>query len=114
MPLPKNILTTRGRYLSCLKRIKARTPTLTIRGFTICCANELENSTEEKFDWENALIDATITSCVTFFSTLGGVSVAGLSALAGLEASIISALGQFFVFLALKRGIVQPKKTDKL
>jgi len=32
---------------------------------------------EKKFDWGNALIDATITSAITFFSTLGGGAFSG-------------------------------------
>lgn len=65
---------------------------------------------EKKFDWENALIDATITSAVTFFSALGGGTAAGLESIPGVKAALIAAFAQFFVFLALKRGIVQQRE----
>jgi hypothetical protein len=64
----------------------------------------------QKFDWADALVDAVIISGLTFFSTLGGGSVAGLDLMAGLKAATIAASAQFFVFLALKRGIVQSKQ----
>ena len=98
------------RKLGCLEKIKIRNPTLTIRGFMVRCAGQATGSMEQKFDWENALIDAVITSGVTFFSSLGGGVVAGLDSQSGIEAAAIAALAQFFVFLALKRGIVQSKE----
>lgn len=93
----------------CLKR-KKFTPTLTIKGFIVHCSNTLTSVVESKFDWSNAIIDAAIISCLTFFSTLGGGSVAGLDGLSALKAASIAACAQFFVFLALKRGIVQSKE----
>jgi hypothetical protein len=44
---------------------------------------------------------------LTFFSTLGGGSVAGLEGISALKAATIAACAQMFVFLALKRGIIQ-------
>ena len=88
------------------------TPTLTIKGFFIYCTNKITNATEHRFDWENALIDAAIISAVTFFSTLGGGAVAGISAIHTIEAAVVAALSQFFVFLALKRGLIQPKEAQ--
>jgi hypothetical protein len=99
-----------GKYLYVAKKVNTRIPTLTIRGFMVYCTNKVTNVTEQKFDWENALIDAAITGGVTFFSALGGGAVAGLDSIAGLKAAIIASLAQFFIFLALKRGIVQPKE----
>lgn len=64
---------------------------------------------EKKFDWADALVDAAIISGLTFFSTLGGSSVAGLSMVGGLKTASVAAFAQFFVFLALKRGIAQSK-----
>jgi hypothetical protein len=84
-------------------------PTLTIKGFVVYCSNKVE-AVEQRFDWENALIDAAITAGVTFFSAFGGSAVAGLDGISGLKAAAIAAFSQFFVFLALKRGIVQPKE----
>ena len=42
--------------------------TLTVKGFVVHGTNTKTNAVEPKFDWENALIDAVITSAVTFFS----------------------------------------------
>jgi hypothetical protein len=66
----------------------------------------------KKFDWTDALVNAAIISGLTFFSTLGGGSVAGLEGLSALKAAAIAACAQFFVFLALKRGIVQSKQAS--
>lgn len=87
-------------------------PTLTIKGFIVYCTNAITNAVEYRFDWENALIDAAITSGITFFSTLGGSAVAGLDSLPGIKAATIAAFAQFFIFLALKRGIVQTKEAQ--
>jgi len=78
----------------------------------ICCTNEETNALEQKFDWENAIIDAAITSAVTFFSALGGGAVAGLNSINMIESAAVAAFTQFFIFLALKRGIVQPKEVQ--
>lgn len=84
--------------------------TLTIKGFIVHCTNTITQSTEQRFDWENALIDAAITSAVTFFSALGGGAVAGINNITLIEAATVAALSQFFIFLALKRGLIQPKE----
>jgi hypothetical protein len=97
--------------VNCLKK-KQMVPTLTIKGFIIHCTNAITNAAEQRFDWNNALIDAAITSGVTFFSTWGGGSVAGLEGVAAAKAATIAACAQFFIFLALKRGIVQPKEAS--
>lgn len=95
----------------CTSHLKERNyiPRLTVKGLRIYCANSITNGQTQKFDWTDALVDAAIVSGLTFFSTLGGTSVAGLGMIAGLKAATIAASAQFFVFLALKRGIVQPK-----
>lgn len=67
---------------------------------------------EQKFDWGNALIDAVITSGITFFSALGGGAVAGISDIHSVESAVVAAFSQFFVFLALKRGLIQPEETE--
>jgi hypothetical protein len=109
--LAKATLTIKGRFQNCLSRIFHRKIlTLTVRGFIVCCANE-KNSIERKFDWGNALIDATITSAITFFSALGGAAVTGINIINMIESATIAALSQFFIFLALKRGLIQPKET---
>ncbi len=106
--MAKPALTIKGRCVNHLKVLK-KGPTLTVRGFIVYCASKVD-LVEQKFDWENALIDASITSAVTFFSALGGGALAGLGSIAGLKAAAIAACTQFFVFLALKRGITQPKE----
>jgi hypothetical protein len=87
-------------------------PRLTVKGLIIYCTNSMANISEQKFDWADALVDAAIISGLTFFSTLGGGSVAGLEGLSALKAASIAACAQFFVFLALKRGIVQSKQAS--
>jgi hypothetical protein len=96
----------------CTSYLKERNyiPRLTVRGIIIYCTNSLANVKMQKFDWEDALVDAAIISGLTFFSTLGGGSVAGLEGLPALKAAAVAACAQFFVFLALKRGIVQSKQ----
>lgn len=74
------------------------------------CSNAITNVTEQRFDWKNAMIDAAITSAVTFFSALGGGAVAGLDNINMVESALIAALAQFFIFLALKRGLIQSKE----
>ncbi len=90
--------------------IKENIPRLTVKGSVIYCANGVANSVVKKFDWTDALVDAAITSAVTFFSALGGGAVAGLDNFNVVESALIAAFAQFFVFLALKRGLIQPKK----
>jgi len=108
--LTNPILTIIGKYLDCLNKHNGTFPTLTIRGFVVLCADKVTNVKGKKFDWEKALIDAAITSGVTFFSALGGGAVAGINGINLVEAATIAALSQFFVFLALKRGLVKPEE----
>jgi hypothetical protein len=109
--LAKPTLTIKGRFQNCLSRIvHHKIPTLTIRGFIVCCTNEKTKSIEQKFDWGNALIDASITSAITFFSALGGGAVAEINTINMIESAAVAALSQFFIFLALKRGLIQPKE----
>jgi hypothetical protein len=89
---------------------KKRNPTLTIKGFIVHCTNKVD-SVEKRFDWENAVIDASIISAVTFFSTLGGGAIAEINFAHTVEAASVAALAQFFVFLALKRGLIQQQET---
>jgi hypothetical protein len=81
--------------------------TLTIKGFIVHCTNGITNAIEQRFDWENALIDATITSAVTFFGALGGGAISGIDGVHVFESAAVAAFSQFFVFLALKRGLVK-------
>ncbi len=97
------------KYSSILKE-KTYIPRLTVKGLIIYCANGVADGQVNRFDWTDALVDAAITSAVTFFSALGGGAVAGLDNFNVVESALIAAFAQFFVFLALKRGLIQPKK----
>ena len=96
------------KWVTCLKQNK-HIPRLTVKGLT----NSTANSQVQKFDWCDALIDAAIICGLTFLSTLGGGSVAGLDFVAGLKAATVASSAQFFIFLALKRGIIQSTGTPK-
>lgn len=108
--MTKLTLRNREKHLNCLK--KSRPTTLTIKGFILNCTNKITHTKEQRFDWSNALIDAAITSAITFFSALGGGAVAGLNSMNMIESAAVAAFSQFFVFLALKRGLVQPKEAQ--
>ncbi|MGE5555676.1 MAG: hypothetical protein ACM3UY_05360 [Methanocella sp.] len=84
----------------CTNHLKGRkyVPRLTVKGLIIYCANSISNIQLKKFDWVDALVDAAIISGLTFFSTLGGGSVAGLEGLSALKAAAIAACAQFFIF----------------
>jgi hypothetical protein len=57
------------------------------------------------FDWNNALIDGGIIAGVTFFTTLGGATIARATVTTTIISAAISAAAQFFVMLAIKRGL---------
>ncbi|MBN2261069.1 MAG: hypothetical protein JW702_11010 [Clostridiales bacterium] len=101
----KSILTNKLTHLNRLRGFH----TFTVKGFLVC-NKETSGTITHKFDWKNALIDAGITSAVTFFSTLGAGHAAGLNDIGGLTTALVAALTQFFVFLALKRGIIHQKE----
>jgi hypothetical protein len=69
-------------------------------------------NTEGKFDWGNAVVDASILSGITFFT--------GLTALAGSHALSVDSLCilsssvgvEFLTFLSLKRGLI-PQSQQK-
>lgn len=78
----------------------------------VCCVDEETNALKQKFDWGNALIDAGITSGITFFSTLGGTAVAGdVNGIHIIASATVAAFSQFFIFLALKRGLIKTEET---
>ncbi len=61
------------------------------------------------FDWKNALIDSALVAALDFFTTLGGLGVAGLFAdpTKALVAAGLSATAGFFATLVAKRGVVR-------
>jgi len=81
----------------------------------VCCTDDKSVVVVvQRFDWGNALIDAVITSGITFFSTLGGTAVAGdVNSFHIVESATLAALSQFFIFLALKRGLVKSEELKK-
>lgn len=58
-----------------------------------------------KFDWGNAVTDGTIIAFLTFFTTLGGVTLVGVNITNTIASAAISAAAQFFLMLAIKRGL---------
>ena len=64
-----------------------------------------QNNEDGGFDWKDAIYDAAIVAGATFFTTLGGGSVAGIPTREAVIASAISAAAQFFVWLTIKRGL---------
>ena len=60
-----------------------------------------------KFDWEDALVDAAISAGIAFFATLGGASISSIPAQEKCVIGLIAAGSQFFLFLALKRGLMR-------
>ena len=76
--------------------------TLSVRG------NEyIDGNGNKRFDWRNALIDASIIAGLTFFSTLAGAKTASLPDATCLYTAFVSAMVQFFTLLAIKRGIIR-------
>ena len=69
---------------------------LTLRG---------HNRPDNEFDWNEAVLDATISGCLTFFASLGGATTTGVPSSQAVMASAIAAATQFFLVLAIKRGI---------
>lgn len=59
------------------------------------------------FDWKDALIDAAITAGLTFFTALGGTVIIGAGSQDAFKVAAIAAAGQFFAFLAVKRGLTK-------
>lgn len=68
-------------------------------------SEEAKTSVTQEFDWPNALIDAAIIAAVSFFATLGGVTVVGANIQSTLISAAIAGAAQFFVMLAMKRGL---------
>jgi len=64
-----------------------------------------QNNSDGSFDWRNAFLDAGIMAALTFFTALGGLGATG--AIAGREvlAAGIAAATEFFLTLAIKRGL---------
>jgi hypothetical protein len=75
-------------------------------GKLIKACEDVKATVDSKFDWSDAICDAAILSAITFFATLSGTSIAGLTGSGLFIAGFIAAGTQFFTVLALKRGLV--------
>lgn len=62
---------------------------------------------EEKFNWADALIDSGIMSALTFFTALGGMHLVTLPTGPSAVAAGIAAATEFFIILAMKRGLMK-------
>jgi len=64
-----------------------------------------QNNSDGSFNWKDALMDAGIVAGLTFCTTLGGGAVVGIPSKESCVAAIIAASTQFFLWLAIKRGL---------
>jgi hypothetical protein len=60
-----------------------------------------------KFDWSEACVDGGILCGITFCTSLGGLAAAGSLNIASLLVVGCATAGEFLLFLASKRGLVQ-------
>ena len=67
------------------------------------------NNADGSFNWRDAIIDAAIIAGVTFFSSLGGMVLAGIPSLEICFPAAIAAGTQFCLTLAIKRGLREAK-----
>ena len=67
------------------------------------------NNADGSFNWRDAIIDAAIIAGVTFFSSLGGMALAGIPSLEICFPALIAAGTQFCLTLAIKRGLREAK-----
>lgn len=63
------------------------------------------NNANGDYDWEGAIVDSAIMAAVTFCSALGGMSAVGIPTTESIVAALIAGATQFFIALAIKRGL---------
>ena len=68
-----------------------------------------KNNRDGSFNWRDAMIDAGIVAGLTFCTSLGGMSVLTPITETQLVSAGIAAATQFFLFLAIKRGLREKK-----
>jgi len=68
------------------------------------------NNNDGSFNWKDALIDAGILALLTFFTSLGGLSATGMVSGREVLSAGIAAATQFFMTLAIKRGLREKPK----
>lgn len=65
-----------------------------------------KNNSNGDFDWKDAVIDAGIVAGLTFFTSIGGMAVVNTGITEHIViGSAVAAATQFFLFLAIKRGL---------
>jgi hypothetical protein len=64
-----------------------------------------QNNGDGSFDWKDAVIDAAIISGSTFFTTIGGSGLVGVSTIDSIKVAGIAAAAEFFAWLTIKRGL---------
>ena len=64
-----------------------------------------KNNENGSFDWRDALLDAGIMAGLTFFTAIGGLGATGSVALREILAAGIAGATEFFLMLAIKRGL---------
>ena len=69
-----------------------------------------KNHSDGSFNWKDALIDAGILALLTFFTSLGGLSATGIISTREILAAGIAAATEFFMTLAIKRGLREKLK----
>lgn len=70
-----------------------------------------KNEADGSFDWKDALLDAGVMGGLAFFSTMGALGVTGiLENPKGWVAAFIAGGTQFFLALAVKRGLREKEK----
>jgi len=66
-----------------------------------------KNNPNSSFDWKDACADSAIMGALTFFTSLGGMSVMAVPSPQSIVAAVIAGCTQFFLILAMKRGLVK-------
>lgn len=64
-----------------------------------------KNNENGSFNWKDAAIDAGIVAGLTFCTSLGGMSVLSPITETQIMSAVIAGATQFFLFLAIKRGL---------
>jgi len=69
-----------------------------------------QRNPDGSFNWKDALIDAGIMACLTFFTALGGLGATGVISTREILAAGIGGATEFFMVLAIKRGLKKEKE----
>lgn len=94
-------------YILGMTEEKKPVLSLSWRGRLVEVCSAVNGAVSKTFDWANALADAAIIAGATFFTSYAGSVTIGVPALDAVKAAAVAAGSQFFLFLALKRGLVK-------